>query len=122
MTIHPIHGPNRFKLGIFAANADGGLMLAVGKDAQYADVGRVMDQPGLAADERSRTSPARVGHRSELSTITEDAVRTRPTHEWVEALLDVGVPCGPINDVPTALNDPQTTARGMVQRLPHPLG
>jgi FMNH2-dependent dimethyl sulfone monooxygenase len=25
MTILPIHGPNRFQLGIFAANADGGL-------------------------------------------------------------------------------------------------
>lgn len=25
MTPHPMHGPNRFKLGVFAANADGGL-------------------------------------------------------------------------------------------------
>lgn len=25
MTLHPMHGPNRFKLGVFAANADGGL-------------------------------------------------------------------------------------------------
>ncbi len=104
------------------ATADGGLMLAVGNDAQYAALCRVMDQPGLAADERFRTNPARVGHRSELIPILEAAFRTRPTHEWVEALLDVGVPCGPINDVPTALNDPQTTARGMVQRLPHPRG
>ncbi len=26
-SLHPIHGPNRFKLGIFAANADGGLTI-----------------------------------------------------------------------------------------------
>jgi len=25
--VHPLHGPNRLKLGIFAANADGGLTL-----------------------------------------------------------------------------------------------
>ena len=25
--VHPMHGPNRFKLGIFSANADGGLTL-----------------------------------------------------------------------------------------------
>src|ERR1019366_9033453 len=25
--VHPLHGPNRFKLGVFAANADGGLAL-----------------------------------------------------------------------------------------------
>ena len=24
---HPMHGPNRFKLGVFSANADGGLTL-----------------------------------------------------------------------------------------------
>ncbi len=27
MRIHPMHGPNRFKLGVFSANADGGLTL-----------------------------------------------------------------------------------------------
>ncbi len=25
--IHPMRGPNRFKLGVFSANADGGLTL-----------------------------------------------------------------------------------------------
>ena len=27
MKIHPMYGPNRFKLGVFSANADGGLTL-----------------------------------------------------------------------------------------------
>jgi len=27
MSTHPMHGPNRFKLGVFSANADGGLTL-----------------------------------------------------------------------------------------------
>ncbi|MBU6497963.1 MAG: LLM class flavin-dependent oxidoreductase [Rhodospirillales bacterium] len=27
MALHPMHGPNRFKLGVFSANADGGLTL-----------------------------------------------------------------------------------------------
>jgi hypothetical protein len=27
MRPHPMHGPNRFKLGVFSANADGGLTL-----------------------------------------------------------------------------------------------
>jgi FMNH2-dependent dimethyl sulfone monooxygenase len=27
MAVHPMHGPNRFKLGVFSANADGGLTL-----------------------------------------------------------------------------------------------
>lgn len=32
----------------------------------------------------------------------------------------LGVPAGPINDVATALEDPQVQARGMVQEIDHP--
>jgi crotonobetainyl-CoA:carnitine CoA-transferase CaiB-like acyl-CoA transferase len=31
------------------------------------------------------------------------------------------VPCGPVNDIPTALADPQAQARGMVQTVDHPI-
>lgn len=104
------------------ATADGGLMLAVGNDSQYSAMCRVMGRTDLSTDERFRTNPARVVHRATLIPILDTIFRTRPTHEWVESLLDVGVPCGPINDIPTALNDPQTIARDMVQQLPHPQG
>ena len=32
-----------------------------------------------------------------------------------------GVPCGPINGIPEALDDAQTKHRGMLQSLKHPL-
>jgi crotonobetainyl-CoA:carnitine CoA-transferase CaiB-like acyl-CoA transferase len=104
------------------ATADGGLMLAVGNDGQYTAMCHAMGHPALSTDARFRTNPERVVHRAELIPLLDEIFRTRPTHEWVESLLDVGVPCGPINDIPTALNDPQTIARGMVQYLPHPRG
>lgn len=104
------------------ATADGGLMLAVGNDGQYAALCRVLQRPDLSTDARFGTNPARVNHRADLIPILSALFQTRPTHEWVEALLDVGVPCGPINDIPTALADPQAQARGMVQHLPHPAG
>ncbi len=104
------------------ATADGGLMLAVGNDGQYVAMCTVMGRDDLSVDERFRTNPARVVHRAELIPLLETIFRTRLTREWVETLLDVGVPCGPINDIPTALTDPQTTARRMVQHLPHSSG
>lgn len=102
--------------------ADGHMMVAVGNDSQYAALCRLLERPDLYLDERFSTNPARVVHRATLIPILEALFRHRPTHEWVEALLDVGVPCGPMNDIPTALNDPQSKARGMVQSFPHPLG
>ncbi len=43
------------------------------------------------------------------------------TAAWFEQLLDADVPCGPVNDIPTALSDPQALARRMVQTLVHPI-
>lgn len=44
----------------------------------------------------------------------------RPVAAWVEVLEAVGVPCGPVNDVRSALADPQARARGVVQTIDHP--
>jgi crotonobetainyl-CoA:carnitine CoA-transferase CaiB-like acyl-CoA transferase len=38
----------------------------------------------------------------------------------VEKLRAVGVPCGLINSVMQALDDPHTAARRMVETVPHP--
>ena len=51
--IHPLNGPNRFKLGVFAANADGGLALTTVPERwrarweDIADVARVADRAGI---------------------------------------------------------------------------
>lgn len=97
--------------------ADGRLMLAVGNDRQFAALCRVLGVPGRAEDRRFATNPARVEHRQELVSRLADEFRRAPTAEWVEALLSAGVPCGPVNDIPTALVSPQAQARQMVQEV-----
>ncbi|MCZ7572691.1 MAG: CoA transferase [Ardenticatenaceae bacterium] len=101
---------------------DGWLMLAVGNDSQFAALSRVLDHPEWTADERFATNPARVANRETLIPQLEAIFRTRPTQEWIEAILDAGVPCGPVNDIPTALANPQAEARQMVQMVEHPVG
>jgi crotonobetainyl-CoA:carnitine CoA-transferase CaiB-like acyl-CoA transferase len=96
---------------------DGWLMLAVGNDGQFAALCGVLGRPEFVMDERFATNPARVVNRAELVPQLEAVFRTRRTHAWIEALLDVNVPCGPVNDIPTALADPQAQARGMVQAV-----
>ena len=102
--------------------ADGRLMLAVGNDRQFAALCQVLGHAEWAQDERFHNSPARVNHRQALIVLLTPMFRARRTSEWIEALLDVGVPCGPVNDVPAALGDPQSAARGMVQTVPDPRG
>jgi crotonobetainyl-CoA:carnitine CoA-transferase CaiB-like acyl-CoA transferase len=100
----------------FAA-ADGTLMLAVGNDGQFARLCGVLGRPELAADPRFATNPARVTHRGELVAILAAIIATRPVAAWEGELLAAGVPCGPLNDIPAALADPQAAARAMVQEL-----
>jgi crotonobetainyl-CoA:carnitine CoA-transferase CaiB-like acyl-CoA transferase len=101
--------------------ADGWLMLAVGNDGQFSSLCEVMGCVDLAADPRFATNPQRVANRTALIPLLEAHFRTRPTAEWLAVLLAAGVPCGPVNDIPTALADPQTEARQMVQTVQHPV-
>ncbi|CAM5572214.1 CoA transferase OS=Stutzerimonas stutzeri OX=316 GN=CXK95_05650 PE=3 SV=1 [Stutzerimonas stutzeri] len=45
----------------------------------------------------------------------------RTTAEWVGALEQAGVPCGPINDLAQVFADPQVQHRGLKVEMPHPL-
>ena len=38
---------------------------------------------------------------------------------WLTKLKAVGIPCGKINSVAEALDDPQTAARGMIETIEH---
>ncbi|MCB0112762.1 MAG: CoA transferase [Caldilineaceae bacterium] len=99
------------------ATADGHLMLAVGNDRQFASLCGVLGKPAWIEDARFVTNPARVAHRAALIPLLAAEFAQAPTHVWIERLLDVDVPCGPVNDVPTALSDPQAEARAMVQSV-----
>ena len=99
---------------------DGWLMLAVGNDGQFVALCQVLGLPALAEDPRFIRNPDRVQHREALIPLLEERFRTRSTDAWLAALDAAGVPCSPVNDVPTALAHPQALAREMVQTVTHP--
>jgi crotonobetainyl-CoA:carnitine CoA-transferase CaiB-like acyl-CoA transferase len=102
------------------ATRDGYIILAVGNDGQFTKFCAVAGRPDLAKDERYATNPARVANRKELVALLEELIRTRDSHDWLAALEEVGVPCGPINDLTAVFEDPQVKARNIHQDLPHP--
>jgi crotonobetainyl-CoA:carnitine CoA-transferase CaiB-like acyl-CoA transferase len=75
----------------------------------------------LTEDPRFRDNDARMEHRAELAGELESALVQRDTGDWVEALLDAGVPCGPIHDYSQVVEDPHTLAREMVVEVEHPV-
>ena len=75
----------------------------------------------LVADERFATNAARMEHRPALVSALEAALAARDTDEWVQALLEAGVPCGAIHDYGQVVADPHTLAREMVVEVEHPV-
>ncbi len=99
------------------ATADGHLMLAVGNDGQFASLADAMGEPSWADDDRFATNPARVKFRGQLIPALADHFRQDTTDVWIRRLRAAGVPCGPVNDIPTALASPQAERRQMLQTI-----
>jgi len=97
--------------------ADGWLALGVGNDRQYKRLCDMTNRMDLWEDERFQTNPGRVEHRRDLIPLWQAVFFTRTTSDWVDVLTQAGIPAGPINDIPAALNHPQTAARQMVQEV-----
>lgn len=102
--------------------ADSDMILAVGNDGQFARFCTVAGRPEWAQDERFATNPQRVKHRAELIPLLRQTTVMRSTAEWVSALEQADVPCGPVNRLDQVFADPQVQARGIQVDLQHPLG
>ncbi|WP_375740873.1 CaiB/BaiF CoA transferase family protein [Pseudomonas boanensis] len=101
--------------------ADGDFILTVGNDNQFRKFCEVAGHREWADDSRFSTNKARVANRAELIPLIRQATVFKTTAEWVSALEEVGVPCGPINDLAAVFADPQVKARGLRVELAHPL-
>ncbi|MEO1040319.1 MAG: CaiB/BaiF CoA-transferase family protein [Pseudomonadota bacterium] len=100
------------------STADGAIAVAVGADRQFRKFAAVLGRAEWADDPKFATNAARVANRVELARLIEVVMQTRPSAQWRAALNAQGVPCGPIQDVVEALDDPQTQAREMRVDLP----
>ncbi|MBF5007651.1 CaiB/BaiF CoA transferase family protein [Diaphorobacter caeni] len=99
-------------------SADGNVLLAIGNDGQFARFCAAVNHPEWSADERFASNSNRVKHRAALLELMKPVMMTRTTAEWVTLFEDKAVPCGPINTLAEAFDDPQVKARGLRIDLP----
>ena len=111
--------PNIVPYQTFAV-ADGHIILAVGNDGQFKKFCDAAGCPELSSDPCFATNPARVQHRTVLIPLLAKIMLSRSKADWTALLECAGVPCGPIDTIAQALENPQVRARGMRQEIPHP--
>ena len=100
--------------------ADGWFILAIGNDAQFRKFCEAAGRPELAADPTFATNAARVRNRETLVPLLREITATRTQSDWMERLEAAHVPCGPVNDIAQAFDDPQAVHRGARIRMAHP--
>ena len=111
--------PNIVPYQVFDA-ADRPFVLAVANEAHWSRFCGVMELADLEHDPRFATNAARVAHRDDLIPILAGRFRSRPRDAWIATLTAAEVPCGPINSIAEVFADPQVTALGLVESVPHP--
>jgi crotonobetainyl-CoA:carnitine CoA-transferase CaiB-like acyl-CoA transferase len=100
--------------------ADGWIVLAVGNDEQFRRFCSFAGRPDLAEDVRFTANRSRVRYRRELIPLLAELIAARPAAHWLNGLEPLGVPAGPINDLPAVFADPQVQAREMQITMQHP--
>jgi crotonobetainyl-CoA:carnitine CoA-transferase CaiB-like acyl-CoA transferase len=101
--------------------ADGEIVVAVGSERQWLRFCAVLGLPEVATDRRFVTNHARVAHRDDLRPLLVERLAGDTSGAWLDRLTAADVPCGPINDVLTALALPQAMAREMDVTVSHPI-
>jgi len=98
------------------------MIIAVGNERLWAKFCKILGaERTLLADPRFATNADRNVHRRELIELVERILQQRPAAEWVEQLVEAGVPAGPINFPDETLTDEHVIARRMIVELEHPL-
>ncbi len=99
--------------------ADAMIAIGIGNERQFGRVAKVLGHPEWAKDPRFTSNRARVENRDVIDGFINEALSHDDADAWLDKLKAVGVPCGRINSVADALDDPHTTARDMIETVEH---
>jgi succinate--hydroxymethylglutarate CoA-transferase len=99
--------------------ADAMVAIGIGNERQFARTAEVLGHPEWAQDARFTSNRARVENRDLIDGLINEALSHGGAESWLDKLKAVGVPCGRINSVADAFDDPHTVARDMIETVEH---
>jgi crotonobetainyl-CoA:carnitine CoA-transferase CaiB-like acyl-CoA transferase len=113
------HHPMSVPMGCFAS-ADGYVNIGAAGGRLLDSLCQVIGLPGIPGDPRFDSLANRSANRAELNALIAERLRTRTTAEWIEALNQAGVPCGPVYRMDEVFADPQVEHLAMTKPVEHP--
>src|ERR1700675_4391502 len=112
---HPLSSPH----GVFKAS-DRPFNIACGNEAMWKNFVVAIGRPELRDDDRFKGTGRRVKNRAALSEEINRALAPHPAEYWIDLLNREGIPAGPILTIEEMFKHPQTAAREMLLKMPHP--
>jgi formyl-CoA transferase len=100
---------------------DGFLVLGANNDRLWRRLLEAIDRPDLLDHPDYRTNSDRLARRDALIAELETTFVTKERSHWVDTLLGVGVPAGPISDYSEVFESPQAKARDARITIEHPI-
>ncbi len=84
--------------------ADGYFVMGATNQKLWQLLCKTIDRPDLLADERFATVALRLNNREALIAALEESFASQGSDYWIEHLLEVGIPAGPILTYPQAFD------------------
>ncbi|MFA6965181.1 CaiB/BaiF CoA transferase family protein [Bosea sp. (in: a-proteobacteria)] len=118
----PIGSANRMSAPYQAvAASDGWFVIGAANQGLWLKLLKVLGREELHEDARFSTNAARLQNRLALIDAMAPTFLTRTRRDWIDALLEAGVPADLILDYGEAVVSEQAVAREMVKMVPHPV-
>jgi CoA:oxalate CoA-transferase len=96
---------------------EGDLAICIGDELGFGRLTTAIGAPELITDARFANNDARLANLNALRTALEKGLAAHTAPQWLEILQHINIPCGVVNTIAQAAEDPQTVARNMVLRV-----
>ena len=105
--------PNIVPYQVFET-ADEPIVVAVGNDAQFVSLCKMIDRAQLCDDSRFIKNSDRVENRNILVPLVAAELKKQPAGFWLERFENSGIPVGPVNTIAQVFNDAHVKERETV--------
>lgn len=110
--------PNIVPYEAFRGSDDKYFVIGVGTEPLWKQFVQSMNlEDEIGRDERFSSNPQRIKNREVLVPLLQEIFKQKPVAAWLEKLAAAEIPCAPINTAAEALDDAQTSARGLIVQL-----
>jgi crotonobetainyl-CoA:carnitine CoA-transferase CaiB-like acyl-CoA transferase len=118
----PLGTSNKMSAPYQAVKArDGYLVMGATNQKLWTKLCELLERPDLIDHPEYGTIPLRLKNREALIEELESEFAKRDSEEWIDAMLNAGIPAGPILTYPEAFEGEHGTHRRMCMEIDHPI-